>query len=773
MASLAQRRMGLLAMPMATPSWAASADGSAASCGRRSEVAQARIGDYASFVAALTKRYGRGGTFWASRPDLTPSPVTRFEIWNEPNWSGFWCPVPDPELFASMLKRAADSIKAVDPRAQVVFGGFAALQDSKHNGNTLKGMAVDEFLTRALVAAPGLKTVLDSAAFHPYDLDPDVNLSMIGWFRSKLDAVGLESTSIVISEFGWRTGLGSGALSEVLRTSNYQTLTGMLSRTDCNVSAVAPHTWQSPELSLDSPDQWWGLASPITGLLHPAGQAYRDQVALYEGRGPTPAPRGIVDVCGADELPDQDGDGTADPDDDYPTDPTRNGGSGETPPPPPEATPVEPRVRAPRVSNDFFGASLVRLPDDFTRLGDEFGAMAGVRIAQARMRVNWSQIEPVAPGSPTYSQLAGWSWLDRIILKMGGKGIRFTPAFGAAPGWARPSGSGFDADYAAFMKRFAERYGRDGAFWDENRNLNAASLAVRDYEVWQYGNVSTHSPDGVATAADYAATYQAVRTAVRTVDPSAMVFASLDELGTGGNVGAFVRDMASHVPVLRDGIDGVSLWAEHSRTVSRLDAVIAELRIGLDDSGNPNAPIRISFGAPVGGPDAVSEAARADLFRQFASRAARSDCGIDAIYAHAWTTPNPTWQVRTTGLALRVRRMRVSAPPPLRTATRRPLLTATRAWLLPSPRCIYATQRRLTAIMTARRTRLILSLSTHLSLPQQAFRLPRLQSGADHLQCRIRELRRSDSPPQAQRGFSASSMAGGSRPAGLVHHSPP
>lgn len=637
--ALSVRDMELLAMPMATPGWAASPDGAAQGCGRRSEVAQSRLDDYAAFVEAIALRYGPSGSFWASRPDLDPTPVRRYEIWNEPNWNGFWCPEPDPELFASLLKGAADRIHAVDPQAEVIFGGFAALQDSRHEGETLRGMAVDEFLTRAVAHEPGLAPAVDSVAFHPYDLDPDVNLSMLGWLRSKLEATGFQDAEILLTEYGWRGGLGSGALSEPLRASNYATLTGMLPRTDCGVSAVAPHTWNSAELNLSNPDHWWGIASPVTGLLHPSGQAYREQVALYEGRGPTPAPRALIEVCGAPEQPDQDRDGTPDSEDDYPTDPDRTAGSGEEPPAAPEEVPAEPRVRAPRVEDDFFGATLVRLPDDFTRLGEEFGAMAANRIDNARIRINWSQIEPVSPGSPDYTRLAGWSWLDRIVLKMGGAGIRLTPAFGSAPNWVSPSGAAFDSAYADFMRRFAKRYGRGGTFWSENRHLPGDDLAVRDYEVWQYGNLSAHAPDGVATPADYGQTYLAARSSIRGWDPSARVVASLGELGTGGRAGDFIRAMTQAAPALGGRLDAVSIWAEHSRTIEALDTVAVDVRRGLDDSGSPAAPMRISFGAPVRGPQAITESARAELFDRFASRAARSDCGIDGIFAHAWTTP--------------------------------------------------------------------------------------------------------------------------------------
>ncbi len=652
-AALAQRNMELLAVPGATPSWAAGVDGAAASCGRRSEVAAGRAADYGSFVGAVARRYGPTGTFWASRPDLPKIPVRRWELWNEPNWNGFWCPKPDPEIFATLVKRAADSVHGIDPDAQVILGGLAALQDSRHEGDRLKGMAADEFLERAVEREPGLTQAIDAVGFHPYDIDPDVDLAMVGWLRRHLDDQGFGNAEIVLSEFGWRRGTGLGALTELLRAANYTNLVGRLPRTDCGISAVAAYAWQTKELDLLNPDHWWGISSPLTGLLHPSGQAYRDQVALYEGRGPTPAPRSVIEICGAAEPPDSDEDGTPDEEDDYPIDPDRDRGSGEDPPPPPEEDPVEPRTREPRKSDSFFGATIVQLPDDFTRLGDDFEAMASVRIASARFRVDWSWIEPVAPTDPTYTQRARWNWMDRVILKMGAEGIRPTPAFGSIPGWAPSSGTSFDSAFSAFVSRFAERYGREGTFWSENRNLDEEQLAVRDFEVWQYGNLTAHAADGVATPADYAATYSAVRATVKGIDPGARAVASLGELGVGGRAGAFLREMQAARPTLSGSVDAVHVWAEHSRTSASVDVVMRDTRRGLEAAGNAQSPMLLSFGAPTAGAGAMTENERAAFFEQVVSRAARSDCGVGGIFAHAWTTPesNPNEPYEWMGIA--------------------------------------------------------------------------------------------------------------------------
>ena len=601
-AAMASRGMELMALPMATPGWAASAAGGAAGCGRTAGVAQDRIGDYASFVAAIMARYGRGGSFWELQPDLPETPIARVEVWNEPNLTWFWCPAPDPELYGALLQQTADAIHGVDPDAQVILGGLAALRDEATFDGSL-GISAGAFLERALAAEPGLADAIDAVGFHPYDLDPAIDLSMLAWLRRTMDAGGLGEAGIALTEFGWRAG-APGQLTEEARVRNYTELTGWLAQTDCGISAVAAHTWTTSELNTLNPEDWWGLVAPGTGLIHPAGIAYLEQVALFEGRGPAAPSSQTLSVCSS-----------------YQAD---------------IAAPDRPHTQ--RLPDSFFGATMVQLPNDLARLPTEYEAVSGAGIGQLRQRINWSHIEPVAPGAADYQQRSGWAWLDRIVLRMAVSGIGLTPSFGALPSWMPATGTEFDDGYAAFLQRFAGRFGEGGAFWHDNGMVNPA-LAVRRYEIWQHGNSNQGTSDGSASAAEYAATYESARAALRAVQPGAEAIASLTEYGVGGRADAFLRAMVAARPALRGGIDGVYVMAEASQTLVGLDALVRGVRQALDQTGNATTPIYLGFGAPTGGPGSVTEAARADLFSTLASHSARGDCGVEGIFAHAWTTP--------------------------------------------------------------------------------------------------------------------------------------
>ena len=83
-----------------TPGWAARRPGDLAAPPARPGAAQA-------FAAALVARYGPRGTFWAEHPDLPRLPIRAWQVFNEPNHTGFWSEPPYAPTYVAAL-RAAD-----------------------------------------------------------------------------------------------------------------------------------------------------------------------------------------------------------------------------------------------------------------------------------------------------------------------------------------------------------------------------------------------------------------------------------------------------------------------------------------------------------------------------------------------------------------------------------------------------------------------------------------------------------------------------------------
>src|SRR5215211_5976609 len=140
-------------------------------------------------------------------------------------------------------------------------------------------------------------TATDAVAVHLYDQDPDGDISLIGWLRAKMRAAGLESASVLVTEYGWHTHGGPGSISEDLRAELETDFANQAPRLNCDVIGIAPHAWVTAEQDPDNPENWWGIADPADGTPYPTGQAYSDQVHLFEGTGADPAPRKTVPVC--------------------------------------------------------------------------------------------------------------------------------------------------------------------------------------------------------------------------------------------------------------------------------------------------------------------------------------------------------------------------------------------------------------------------------------------------------------------------------------------
>jgi polysaccharide biosynthesis protein PslG len=130
--------LGLLAF---TPEWARPA-------GTTDKHPPRRLARFAEFARDAVRRYSARG-------------VHAWEIWNEPNLSYFWEPVPDPEKFAALLAAVAPAIRRADRRATIVTGGLSPAADLA-NGTQVSPVA---FLER--VYAAGAQGSFDAVGHHP------------------------------------------------------------------------------------------------------------------------------------------------------------------------------------------------------------------------------------------------------------------------------------------------------------------------------------------------------------------------------------------------------------------------------------------------------------------------------------------------------------------------------------------------------------------------------------------------------------------------------
>lgn len=156
-------------------------------------------------------------------------------------------------------------------------------------------------------------------------------------------------------------------------------------------------------------------------------------------------------------------------------------------------------------------------------LSTAMSELQSMGVTQIRVFLPWSSIE-TADG--TYN----WTQADQLLDTAAADGIAVDAVVTATPTWASSDTSAVngapssDADYAAFMTALAERYGATGT----------TAAKIDAFEIWNEPNGSAGWAP-TPSAAAYTALLKAAYTAIKAVDPSAIVVAGA--LGAGVSSG--------------------------------------------------------------------------------------------------------------------------------------------------------------------------------------------------------------------------------------------
>jgi hypothetical protein len=247
--------------------------------------------NFAAFGAALAKRYGRGGSFWAEHPELPALPVTSYEVWNEENAKVYWHPATAGE-YADLYAATRKAIHQVDDASRVVVGGLAGAD----NGSV---QAPADFLREMYDHRPDLKSAVDAVGFHPYAREPQGVYTKVAQFRRDLDAIAGPDVPIELTEIGWTTF----DTSEQNRADFLREVAATLPRTDCGVERVTAYAWVGPELAADDREQWFGIANK-DGSNKPSASAYAASVKLMRGLSGA-APTETLPICSVPPTPER------------------------------------------------------------------------------------------------------------------------------------------------------------------------------------------------------------------------------------------------------------------------------------------------------------------------------------------------------------------------------------------------------------------------------------------------------------------------------------
>jgi hypothetical protein len=163
----------------------------------------AKPAEFGAWAGAVAARYG-------------PMGVHDYEVWNEPNLSRFWAPLPDPAAYTKDLIAAYAAIKAADPASIVISGGLAPAANTQSSVDTVT-FVQDMY-------ADGAKGSFDGIGDHPYTYPDQPDSVTFGstWsemsqttpsLRSLMTDNGDSAKKIWITEFGAPTS-GHNAVSE-------------------------------------------------------------------------------------------------------------------------------------------------------------------------------------------------------------------------------------------------------------------------------------------------------------------------------------------------------------------------------------------------------------------------------------------------------------------------------------------------------------------------------------------------------------------------------
>jgi polysaccharide biosynthesis protein PslG len=200
---------------------------------------------FAAFARAAVQRYGTNGTFWMHHPDVPKLPITNWQLWNEPNFSLFWKPAPDPSAYLELLRPFHAVVKEADPQAHVLLGGvFPTPRDDP----TMESFISD--LYRA-----GARGLFDAAAIHPYAATPDDSMQRVMELRALMRRFGDGEKPIWITEVGWASGgAPSGLTVDPKRQAAYLTETFELAADRRERLGIAGVVWYSLR---DTPGPFW------------------------------------------------------------------------------------------------------------------------------------------------------------------------------------------------------------------------------------------------------------------------------------------------------------------------------------------------------------------------------------------------------------------------------------------------------------------------------------------------------------------------------------
>jgi hypothetical protein len=262
----AERGIRVLPTVYGLPVWAA---------GRKHPPKGAGLDGFRTFVTTAVQRYGPGGSFWATHPEIPPEPVVWWQLWNEPNFPNFWYGKPNPKQYVRLLRAFHHAVRAGSPAAKVILAGLFPTPED----HVKRGINLDRYLT-AIYRHHG-KALFDASAIHPYAGRPSIALARIKDARKIMTRFKDKRSPIWVTEVGWasggrRTPLTVGARKQAAYVRNTFKLLAK-NRKRLKIAGVIWYSWR------DLPGGIWFNHTGLFGQGYGAKPAWRAFVGLTGG----------------------------------------------------------------------------------------------------------------------------------------------------------------------------------------------------------------------------------------------------------------------------------------------------------------------------------------------------------------------------------------------------------------------------------------------------------------------------------------------------------
>ncbi len=256
---------------------------------------------FQAYLAALARRYGPDGTFWQQLPIVPYTPITHWQIWNEPNLHNYWKGELEPRSYAHFLAMSRAALHSVDSQAQIVTAGMP---------ETKSGLPMSKYL-KGLYRIKSFKKSVDAVAAHSYAMNAKGALATMRKQRRVMDKAGDQRTPLWVTEIGWASA--GPSTHPLVRNPEDQArlLTRSFSLLEQNADRLnlGPIFWfnwrDARESNTNEPDHF----SRHTGLFtrdrmpKPAWLAFTEIAGGVPGSGPIPPGTSDLGLGGLGDLP--------------------------------------------------------------------------------------------------------------------------------------------------------------------------------------------------------------------------------------------------------------------------------------------------------------------------------------------------------------------------------------------------------------------------------------------------------------------------------------